>query len=97
MNTCPVGIATQDPELRKKYMGDPEHVENFMRFVAQEAREIMAQLGFRTINEMIGRTGVLEANEAIDHWKGKGIDLSALLYQPDVPAKVTRYAKDDIE
>lgn len=92
MNTCPVGIATQDPELRKKYMGDPEHVENFMRFVAQEAREIMAQLGFRTINEMIGRTDVLEANEAIDHWKGKGIDLSALLYQPDVPAKVTRYA-----
>ncbi len=63
-----------------------------MRFVAQEARELMAQLGFRTINEMIGRTDILEANEAIDHWKGKGIDLSALLYQPDVPEKVGRYA-----
>ncbi|WP_064094002.1 glutamate synthase large subunit [Rossellomorea aquimaris] len=92
MNTCPVGIATQDPELRKKYMGDPEHVANFMRFVAQEARELMAQLGFRTINEMIGRTDILQTNEAIDHWKGKGIDLSALLYQPDVPEKVGRYA-----
>jgi glutamate synthase (NADPH) large chain len=92
MNTCPVGIATQDPELRKKYMGDPEHVANFMRFVAQEARELMAELGFRTINEMIGRTDVLQANEAIDHWKAKGLDLSALLYQPDVPEKVSRYA-----
>ncbi|OIU68776.1 glutamate synthase large subunit [Rossellomorea aquimaris] len=92
MNTCPVGIATQDPELRKKYMGDPEHVANFMRFVAQEARELMAELGFRTINEMIGRTDVLLANEAIDHWKAKGLDLSALLYQPDVPEKVSRYA-----
>jgi glutamate synthase (NADPH) large chain len=92
MNTCPVGIATQDPELRKKYMGDPEHVANFMRFVAQEARELMAQLGFRTINEMIGRTDVLQSNEAIDHWKAKGLDLSALLHQPDVPEKVSRYA-----
>ncbi|WP_175987837.1 glutamate synthase large subunit [Bacillus sp. Marseille-Q1617] len=92
MNTCPVGIATQDPELRKKYMGDPEHVANFMRFVAQEARELMAELGFRTINEMIGRTDVLQTNEAIDHWKAKGLDLSALLYQPDVPEKVSRYA-----
>lgn len=92
MNTCPVGIATQDPELRKKYMGDPEHVANFMRFVAQEARELMAELGFRTINEMIGRTDVLQANEAIDHWKAKGLDLSALLHQPDVPEKVSRYA-----
>jgi glutamate synthase (NADPH) large chain len=92
MNTCPVGIATQDPELRKKYMGDPEHVANFMRFVAQEARELMAELGFRTINEMIGRTDVLQSNEAIDHWKAKGLDLSALLHQPDVPEKVSRYA-----
>ncbi|WP_430789864.1 glutamate synthase large subunit [Virgibacillus flavescens] len=92
LNTCPVGIATQDPELRKKFAGDPEHVVNFMRFIARQARELMAELGFRTIDEMIGRTDVLEANPAIDHWKSKGIDLSALLYQPDLPAKVGRYA-----
>ncbi|MCA1020665.1 glutamate synthase large subunit [Halobacillus litoralis] len=85
LNTCPVGVATQDPELRKKFTGEADHLENFMRFIAQEAREIMAELGFRTINEMIGRTDVLETNEAIDHWKAKGVDLSALLYQPDVP------------
>ncbi len=92
MDTCPVGIATQNPELRKKYGGDPEHVVNFMRFIAQEARELMAQLGFRSINEMIGRTDVLEVNEAIDHWKAKGVDFSALLYQPDLPEKVGRFA-----
>ena len=92
MDTCPVGIATQNPELRKKYGGDPDHVVNFMRFIAQEARELMAQLGFRSINEMIGRTDVLEVNEAIDHWKAKGVDFSALLYQPDLPDKVGRYA-----
>ncbi|WP_372869300.1 glutamate synthase-related protein, partial [Planomicrobium okeanokoites] len=92
MDTCPVGIATQNPELRKKYGGDPKHVVNFMRFIAQEARELMAQLGFRSINEMIGRTDVLEVNEAIDHWKAKGVDFSALLYQPDLPDKVRRYA-----
>ncbi|MFD1030070.1 glutamate synthase large subunit [Metaplanococcus flavidus] len=92
MDTCPVGIATQNPELRKKYGGDPEHVVNFMRFIAQEARELMAELGFRSINEMIGRTDVLEVNEAVDQWKAKGIDLSALLYQPDLPEKVGRYA-----
>ncbi|WP_404456073.1 glutamate synthase large subunit [Oceanobacillus kapialis] len=92
MDTCPVGIATQNPELRKKFMGDPEHVANFMRFIAREARELMAELGFRTINEMIGRTDVLEVNKAVDHWKAKGVDLSPLLYQPDVPNKVGRYA-----
>ena len=92
MDTCPVGIATQKPELRKKFMGDPEHVDNFMRFIAKEARELMAELGFRTINEMIGRTDVLEVNGAVDHWKAKGIDLSPLLYQPDLPAKEGRYA-----
>ncbi|MCP3030875.1 glutamate synthase large subunit [Halobacillus sp. A1] len=92
LNTCPVGIATQDPELRKKYAGDPEHVANFMRFVAQEARELMAELGFRTINEMIGRTDILEANENVDHWKAKGVDLSALLYKPEVAEDVGRYA-----
>ncbi|KHE70259.1 glutamate synthase large subunit [Halobacillus sp. BBL2006] len=92
LNTCPVGVATQDPELRKKFTGEADHLENFMRFIAQEARELMAELGFRTINEMIGRTDVLEANQAVDHWKAKGVDLSALLYQPDVPADYGRYA-----
>ncbi|SFG33192.1 glutamate synthase (NADH) large subunit [Halobacillus alkaliphilus] len=92
LNTCPVGVATQDPELRKKFTGEADHLENFMRFIAQEARELMAELGFRTINEMIGRTDVLQANEAIDHWKAKGVDLSALLYQPVVPDNYGRYA-----
>ncbi|MGX4670890.1 glutamate synthase large subunit [Cerasibacillus sp. JNUCC 74] len=92
LDTCPVGIATQNPELRKKFIGDPHDVVAFMKFIAQETREIMAQLGFRTINEMIGRTDVLEFNEALDHWKAKGIDLSAIFYQPDVPEHVGRYA-----
>ncbi|WLR50818.1 glutamate synthase large subunit [Bacillus tianshenii] len=92
LDTCPVGVATQNPELRKKFTGDPEHVANFMRFIAAEARELMAELGFRTINEMIGRTDVLEANTAINHWKAKGIDLSALLHQPEVPETVGKYA-----
>ncbi|PPA69271.1 glutamate synthase large subunit [Jeotgalibacillus proteolyticus] len=91
LDTCPVGVATQNPELRKKFTGDAEHVANFMRFIARETRELMAELGFRTINEMIGRTDVLEVNDAVDHWKAKGIDLSALLYSPDLPAKVGRY------
>ncbi|WP_195914052.1 glutamate synthase large subunit [Planomicrobium sp. YIM 101495] len=93
LDTCPVGIATQNPELRKKYAGDPEHVVNFMHFVAREARELMAELGFRTINEMIGRTDVLEAKAAVDHWKADGLDLSALLYRPDLPEKVGTYAR----
>ncbi|MFP5110054.1 glutamate synthase large subunit [Neobacillus sp. C211] len=92
LDTCPVGVATQNPELRKKFTGEPEHVANFMRFIAMEVRELMAELGFRTINEMIGRTDVLETNKAITHWKTKGIDLSALLYQPEVPTHVSRYA-----
>lgn len=91
MDTCPVGIATQNPELRKKFTGDAEHVANFMRFIAMETRELMAELGFRTINEMVGRTDALEVNKAIDHWKAKNIDLSALLYSPNLPAKVGRY------
>ncbi len=79
LNTCPVGIATQDPELRKKFSGKPEHVVNYLFMVAEEMREYMAQLGFRTVNEMIGRVDVLEADTAIDHWKMKGIDLTAIL------------------
>lgn len=93
MDTCPVGIATQNPELRKNFQGKPEHVVNFMRFVAQEIREIMAELGFRTIDEMVGRTDVLEVNEAIEHWKARHLDLSPLLYQPDVPETVGRYCR----
>jgi glutamate synthase (ferredoxin) len=93
MNTCPVGVATQNPELRKNFTGDPEHTVNFMKFLAREVREIMAQLGFRTMNEMIGRTDVLEPKKAIAHWKAKGIDLSPLLYQPEVPSDVGRYCQ----
>ena len=84
LDTCPVGVATQNPELRKRFTGDPAHVVNFMRFVAQELREIMAQLGFRTINEMIGRTDKLQMKKAIEHWKQKGLDYSKILYQPKV-------------
>ena len=76
LNTCPVGIATQDPELRKKFTGKPEFVENFFRFIAEEVRELMAQLGFRTIDEMIGRADCLDVEPAVDHWKAQGLDLS---------------------
>jgi glutamate synthase (ferredoxin) len=90
-NTCPVGVATQDPALRKNFAGDPAHVVNFMRFVATELREIMARLGFRTIEEMVGRTDKLEARKAVTHWKSRGIDLSPLLYQPRVGPGVGRF------
>ncbi|MEX0288328.1 MAG: glutamate synthase large subunit [Flavobacteriaceae bacterium] len=85
LNTCPVGIATQNPELRKKFEGKPEHVVNYMFFVAQELREIMAQLGFRTVNEMVGQVHKLDRKKAIDHYKASGIDLSPILHQVDVP------------
>ncbi|WP_347550011.1 glutamate synthase large subunit [Pseudalkalibacillus hwajinpoensis] len=91
LDTCPVGVATQNEDLRKKYNGKAEYVVNFMRFIATEVRELMAELGFRTINEMVGRTNVLEANQAIDHWKAKGLDLTPLLYQPDIPDGVGWY------
>ncbi|MGB5700456.1 glutamate synthase large subunit [Muriicola sp.] len=84
LNTCPVGIATQNPELRKKFEGKPEHVVNFMYFVAQELREIMAQLGFRTINEMVGQVQKLNRNKAIDHFKANGLDLSPILHKIEV-------------
>jgi glutamate synthase (NADPH/NADH) large chain len=79
LNTCPVGIATQDPELRKKFAGKPEHVINYLFMVAEEAREIMAKLGFRTINDMVGHVEALEIDDAVDHWKAKGIDLTPIL------------------
>lgn len=83
-DTCPVGIATQNPELRAKFAGEPEHVIHFMTFIAQEVREIMAQLGFRTVDEMVGRTDILEVGEHVKaHWKAKDLDLTRILYQPD--------------
>ncbi len=85
LNTCPVGIATQDPELRKKFMGSPDHVVNYLFMVAAEAREIMAELGFRTVNEMIGRVDCLETDEAIKHWKADGLDLTELLSPIELP------------
>ncbi|MDO7907190.1 glutamate synthase large subunit [Paenibacillus sp. JX-17] len=91
MDTCPVGVATQNPELRKNYMGDPVHVVNFMRFVAEDVREWMAELGFRTIQEMVGRTDCLDSEEAVAHWKKKGLDLSPMLYTPELPEGSTRY------
>jgi glutamate synthase (ferredoxin) len=93
LNTCPVGVATQDPQLRQNFTGDPEHTVNFMKFIAQEARELMAQLGFRTLNEMIGRTDILEPKKAVEHWKAKNIDLSKILYQPEVGPEVGRYCQ----
>lgn len=81
MNTCPVGVATQDPELRKRFAGDPDHVVNFFRFITEELREIMAELGFKTINEMVGQVDSLEMREDITHWKYKTLDLSAVLYK----------------
>ncbi|MBB92092.1 MAG: glutamate synthase large subunit [Magnetovibrio sp.] len=79
LNTCPVGVATQDPELRKRFTGEPEHVVNFFTFMAEEVREIMASLGFRTINEMIGRREALDVRPAVDHWKAHGVDVTRLL------------------
>ena len=91
LNTCPVGIATQDPELRKKFNGKPEHIVNYLFFVAEEARQLMAKLGFRTINEMVGRVDKLKITKAVDHWKAKGLDLTPLLTAPDVSVDVPRY------
>ena len=90
LNTCPVGIATQDKELRKNFAGKPEYVENFMRFIAREMREIMAKLGFRTINEMVGRADMLRSKENVRHWKARHLDLTQILYQPYVSAEVGR-------
>src|SRR6187402_1583302 len=83
LNTCPVGVATQDPVLRKKFSGKPEHVVNFMMFVAEELREIMAQLGFKTLNEMVGRSDLLDMKQAIDHYKAKGLDFTSIFHKPE--------------
>ncbi|MGE5053053.1 MAG: glutamate synthase large subunit [Acidobacteriota bacterium] len=90
LNTCSVGIATQDPELRKRFRGQPEHVINFFFFLAEQVRQYMAEMGFRTVDEMVGRVDMLDAKEAIDHWKAKGLDFSAILYNPPVPSRVAR-------
>ena len=91
LNTCPVGIATQDPELRKKFAGSPEHVVNFFFFVAEEVREIMARLGVRRFNDLIGRSDLLDMRPGIQHWKARGLDFSRIFYQPDVPVGVARF------
>ena len=91
LDTCPVGVATQNPELRKRFSGKPEFVENYFRFVAEEVRELMASLGVRTMDEMIGRSDLLDVEGAVDHWKARGLDLSAVLHQPDVSADVGRH------
>ena len=88
LDTCPVGIATQNPELRKHFSGQPEFVENYFRFVAEEMRELMAQMGFRTVDEMIGRSDRLDVEPAVGHWKARGLDLSSILHRPDVPPSV---------
>jgi len=91
LNTCSVGIATQDPELRKHFSGQPEHLINFFFFVAEQLREIMANLGFRAVNDMVGRMDKLEPRKALDHWKAQGLDLAPLLHMPDVPETVGRH------
>ena len=90
LNTCPVGIATQDPVLRRKFEGKPDHVINFFFYLAEEVREIMAQLGFRTVDEMVGRVDMLQQRRPVDHWKAGHIDLSAILHNPSVPMRFGR-------
>ena len=91
LNTCPVGVATQDPVLRKKFQGQPEHVINFLFYIAEDLRQIMAQLGFRKLDEMVGRVDCLTQRRDVDHWKASGLDLSAVLYNPHVPTRVGRH------
>ena len=91
LNTCPVGIATQDPVLRKRFTGQPEHVVNYFFMIAEEIRELMAKLGFRTLNEMIGRSDLLEKRSAIDHWKAQGLDFSRIFHVPKVDKDVALY------
>jgi glutamate synthase domain-containing protein 2/glutamate synthase domain-containing protein 1/glutamate synthase domain-containing protein 3 len=90
LNTCPVGIATQDPRLREKFAGQPEHVINFFFFIADQVREYMARMGFRRFDEMVGRVDMLDARKAIEHWKAKGLDLAMIFHNPEVPSRVAR-------
>ncbi|HYC44548.1 MAG TPA: glutamate synthase-related protein [Burkholderiales bacterium] len=91
LNTCPVGVATQDPVLRKKFTGKPEHVINYFFYVAEEVRELMAQLGLRRFDDLIGRSDLLDTKKGIEHWKARGLDFSKIFYQPQAPAEVARY------
>jgi glutamate synthase domain-containing protein 2/glutamate synthase domain-containing protein 3 len=91
LNTCPVGIATQDPVLRAKFTGQPEHVINFFFFIAEQLRQIMAKLGFRKMDDMVGRVDLLETRDAIEHWKARGIDLTSVLYNPPMPSRIGRH------
>jgi glutamate synthase (NADPH/NADH) large chain len=91
LNTCPVGVATQDPVLRRKFAGRPEHVINYLFFVAEEARELMARLGVRRLDELIGRCDLLDMRKGIEHWKARGLDFSRIFHQPQMPAEVARY------
>src|SRR6202008_2525870 len=91
LNTCPVGVATQDPVLRKRFVGQPEHVINYFFFVAEEVREMMAELGYRTMDEMVGQLQMLDKRKLVEHWKAKGLDFSTLFTKPDVPASVGIY------
>ena len=91
LNTCPVGVATQDPVLRKKFSGKPEHLVNYFFFIAEEVRQIMAQLGIRKFDDMIGRSDLLDTRKSIEHWKASGLDFSRLFAQPNVPADVSRF------
>jgi len=93
LNTCSVGIATQDPRLRARFAGRADHVVNFMRFVAMEVRELMAQLGFRRLTEMVGRTDCLETSAAVEHWKARGLDLSPIFHRPEVGPEVGRFCQ----
>jgi glutamate synthase (NADPH/NADH) large chain len=90
LNTCPVGVATQDPVLRARFKGQPEHVVNYFFFVAEEVRELMAQLGLRKFEELIGRSDLLDTRKGIDHWKARGLDFSRIFYRPPMPAEVSR-------
>ncbi|MEW6562447.1 MAG: glutamate synthase large subunit [Pseudomonadota bacterium] len=90
LNTCPVGVATQDPELRKKFTGQPEHVVNYFFFVAEEVREYMAQMGIRKFDDLIGRSDLLDVQKGVEHWKAKGLDFSKIFHQPEVDASVAR-------
>ncbi|MBE2261688.1 MAG: glutamate synthase subunit alpha, partial [Burkholderiaceae bacterium] len=94
LNTCPVGVATQDPVLRKKFTGKPEHVVNYFFFIAEEVRQIMAQLGIRKFDDLIGRTDLLDMRKGVEHWKARGLDFSRLFAQPAVPADVPRFHVD---